>query len=1041
MGNKIKKSILAFILLFFTFSIYSQTGKYKLLDPAMESNPIELHLIIDDVETPFYADMLKDLSTVPLDELDDAIITILIDTKLYQNVEVEKIITKNSESIFIAKAYTIKRIQDVVINGLSSSEKTEYLRLLSTQKGQPYNESTVKADAAKLQKNLIEHGYLNAKIDSITVNELSKEYIQLVFNVNKQNPCRVDQVLIKDSYSNILNFLTVPIETGSLCDMKVINEQLELIKENYLEQGFLEAKVIMKEISYSENKESAKIILQIDRGARTTFQIFDQDSGALNQEFLITKQGLTYSDIILMSDSDLIVILTNFYQKQGYAFANVLGPERIVDQNGNTTLKFLLKKGNYVRIGKISFIGVLPDTEENVIDKLRLNKGIFSSTIPFVQDNLLGYRDNLKSLYLDNGYIDAQISIPDFIPTKDNTEMNLIFRIERGTKYIINDIQKNGIPNNFQLDNKRLDNILTKGDSFSFQKLQNLIEEYRRQFLTQGYLYVQIQPNQSLVNDSSDLKKINLTVNFNPGTVVRIRKIYVDSDIIGKENAIIRASNLEEGDIFDQENFEQARLKLLRHDLFSSVSIDALDLNAIDRKDTRLDILIHARAKTGFSIGLSPGWSNFRGYVFGTDFSLNKLNDQGLKFFSNASVSQEKQQQSFASNQTTQILGRQINLGLSESLFKVGPVVTPLDMSSILGYQVAAESLTNREYLTLQLIADWKPTFFGLNWNLRETFIYENSKSTSAESAVVQALDSPSIVIRELLSSISLDTRNNPAWPTSGSFYNAQFGMARFGFGSDVQFNRYNISVDTFFPIYKKLSGAISIGGKFITNTENKDGSTVTPPASRRSTLTDAALVRGFPETYGSTAPGPLLWIHYANNGVLNCNAQLASLGATNLMYLKSEARYRFSEIFGMVGFVDSAANYFTQREVNQINAQIASQVSGAQSSTTQCVPDNASLVAPHTINLQGVNMLEQYWQQAYVSAGIGMRLILGNYATLSLDYGYPLKDPDAHCESPSDALNGSSAPTCISRIQESSYLWGNVNFKGALHLRIGAQF
>jgi outer membrane protein insertion porin family len=1039
--NKILKLIIVITILLLNFSVYSQTGKYKLLDPAIASKTIELHLFIDGIETSFYADMLKDLSGVPLEELDDAIITILIGTKLYQNVEVEKLLTKDNETIFIARAQTIKRIQDVIINGLSSTEQIEYLRLLSTQRGQPYNETVVKSDSAKLEKNLIEHGYLNAKVDSVTVNDISSEYIQLVFNVTKNNPCRVDQVLIEDSYANILNFLTVPIETGSICDLKLINETLEIQKESYWEQGYLQAKVRVKDISYSLNKESAKITLQIDRGPRTTFQVFDQDSGLLNQDFLITKQGLTYSDIILMSDAELVNILTNFYQKQGYAFANVSTPERIIDKNGNTILKFLLKKGAFVKIGKINFIGKLPVSEDQALENIGLKKGIFSTGIPFVQDNLSTYRDKLKNLYLDNGYMDVQVSIPDFIPSQDKTEMNLIFRAEKGNKYIINNIEISGNVDAFYPDQKKLSSILTIGDPFSYLKSQNYLEEYRRQLLSQGYLYAEIQKSQVLLPDSSDLRKVNLVLNITPGPVVRIRKIYVDSDIIGKDSAIISASALEVGEIFDQESFETARLRLLKHDLFSSAAIEALDMNAVGRKETRLDVLIHARAKTGYSLGLSPGWSNFRGYIFGTDFSLNKLNDDGLKFFSTASVSQEKQQQSFASTDTSQILGRQVNLGLSESLFKLGPVVTPLDMSSVFGYQVAAESLTNREYLTVVLSSEWKPAFFGLNWNFREAFIYENSKSTSSESAVVQTLDSPSITIREFLTSATLDTRNNPAWPTSGSLYNLQVGIARFGFGSDVQFNRYNGSVDTYFPIYKKLSGAISFGGKFITDTVNKDGTTVTPPASRRSTLTDSALVRGFPETYGSTAPGPLLWIHYANNGVANCNTQLASLGATNLMYLKSEARYRFSEIFGMVLFVDSAANYFTQQETNQINAQIGKQVATAQPSSTQCVPDGAALIAPNPIRLQDSNFLEQYWQQAYVSTGIGIRVILGNYATLSLDYGYPLKDPDAHCESPTQALNDSTSPVCVSRIQDSSYLWGSVQFKGAIHLKIGAQF
>ena len=74
MVNKFLKSILIFVIFFNSFSAFSQIGKYKLVSPAINSVTVELHLFIDGNEAPFYADMLKDLAMVPLEELDDAII-------------------------------------------------------------------------------------------------------------------------------------------------------------------------------------------------------------------------------------------------------------------------------------------------------------------------------------------------------------------------------------------------------------------------------------------------------------------------------------------------------------------------------------------------------------------------------------------------------------------------------------------------------------------------------------------------------------------------------------------------------------------------------------------------------------------------------------------------------------------------------------------------------------------------------------------------------------------------------------------------------
>ena len=102
------------------------------------------------------------------------------------------------------------------------------------------------------------------------------------------------------------------------------------------------------------------------------------------------------------------------------------------------------------------------------------------------------------------------------------------------------------------------------------------------------------------------LFQINLIVKsefktlINPGPIVRIRKFFVDSDIVGKDTAIISASNLSPGDVFSQESFDNARIRLLKHDLFSSIYVEALDLSALERRDTRIDIIIHARLKLVF---------------------------------------------------------------------------------------------------------------------------------------------------------------------------------------------------------------------------------------------------------------------------------------------------------------------------------------------------------------------------------------------------------------------------------------------------------
>lgn len=1010
------------------------------------SDQVKIYFYADGKLEPLPDSVLKGLKSVPVEEFDDGIIDLLIASGLYQDATVEHAQSTDKDLVFIVRAASLKRIQDITLEGLSSADQINYRRFLSLQVGQIYSSSFLTSDAKKLQKELKIRGYPNAKVSHFEVTSTENHFVKISFEVDKGHACHIEQIVIENDDLNILNFLASPIEVGSLCSIPAIKDKLEVVKEKYFEKGYLQARAKIKDILYSKDNESAKVILQIDKGQKTTIQIVNEKNKFLDFDFFSANQaGLTYVDLRELSDSDLKELVVRDYQKKGYAFVKVTRLEKSEDKSGNFFVRFYINQGPFFKVGDVHFIGDFPEKKDKMLSDLGLSNHFFQD-VPFDENQMPEYKDRIKGIFYNYGYLNAQVAEPDFSYPSNGNAVNLYFTADKGDRYIVSDIKVEGLPNKFDLNKENLDEIFRIGDTLNLDKRQAYEEEYRKQLLAAGYLYARVKIDQNILEDQTeeDVRLINWSVHINSGPIVHIRNVYAQGDLFNKEKTIISISGLETGDLFTQEHLENARTRLLRHDLFSAVAVEPLSTEALDHKEANIDVVIRTRGRSGFGLSLMPGYGTLRGYRVALDFTLNKITDHGLRLISNAGVSQELQQQNFATTDTKQILGQQLNLGLTESLFKIGQWETPLDVSAIAGYQVVAETLTNRQYQTLKLISEWKPNFFDKFWTLTTTLSSESSFSTSAESAIVQTIDSPSIRTIEFLNGLSLDTRNNNAWPTSGGIYSFQFGMARFGMGSEVEYNRYLLNADQFFPIYERLSGAISFGGTSVVNTVNQGGVTVAPPASKRATLTDDALIRGFPETFGSAAPGPLLWIHYANNGVPNCNTQLASVGGTNLIYLKSEARYRINDNFGAVLFLDTGESYFTSAEVNQVNNQIAQQIANGAPSTTQCVADNATLVSPPPTDTYNSNIFSQYWNQAYVSTGVGLRLILGNYATVNLDYGYPLKDPasnQSNCVSPTQAQNSNVAPTCITRIQTSTYLWGLLNFQGALHLSIGAKF
>ena len=1047
------KNVIRFFILFLfvQYSFAQDLGKSN----QIHSDQIVLYVSNQEIKMP--NSILKSLEKVPEAEFTDGLIYDLILTGKFRNILVKEFInTKSKKKMFLVTADYARKVQNIIIDGINANDQVLYIKGLHLQSGKLFKKYLISKDINKILYNLRTKGYPNAIVAKYRIIEVSNMLVNIKYYLEKKQPCRIDQVNIENYNANILNFINIPIETGSICDINQINDKLEVMKNNFLREGYLNARCELKEIIYSQNNEQAKISLTIEKGNRTTFQVKDENKNFITSDFLNLEQtAIGYSDLLISSDSDLRNSLINYYQSLGFPYVEVSGPTRIVDTNNDTKVIFTVNRKKKVTIGDIFFIGDLPEDKESVLKELGFKKNFWDfNDIPFVQNELYIYKDKLRNIYYRDGYQEAQVSLPDFTFVNNGNKVNLIFNIIPGDKFIFSGVEFENLPNEIRIKSKKLAKIINSGDVINFDNQETYANEINSEIKDYGYLYSKLKVIKDLKQTTSGIKYVTLRIIIDPGPIVYIGKVYAQGDLFGKKREIISISGLEEGERFTQKLLDLGRTRLLRHDLFSSVNIEPLDFSALERNEDILDVVIRTKGKSGYILTLSPGYGITKGYSFKTGYTLNNITEHGLKLISSAGVSQELQQISFGSSETKQILGQQLNLGLSEPLFKFINFSTPLDLTGSVGYQVVAETLSNRRYITSQLSTDWKPTYFENKWTLNTSFKYEHSKSTSSESNIVQTIDSADITVNELLNTLTLDNRNNQAWPTAGGLYSFGYGISRFGFGSEVQFDRILPRANFYFPIFGKLSGAIMVGGTFVFNTFNKNGETVAPPASRRTTLnSEESANRGFPETYGAAAPGPLLWMHYdpAKSSGSFCDTQLASVGATNLIYLKSELRYRFSDNWGGVFFIDSGESFFTLDEAKQVNDHIKSQIALSSKSAPikgQCFVDSAVLLQPNVPEFKGIDIIQAYWKQAYVSAGFGVRYILGNIASVSLDYGYPLKDPAQNqqdCVDPAMAVKLDHVPTCISRIQSSD--WNFISkkaewkFKGAIRFGIGATF
>lgn len=994
------------------------------------------------------ADLLKELDSAPAGDLSQFLIQLLFARANLNNIVVEKF-TIEKKLLFKITARRYPRIGEVSFRGMTSSQIQQARTNIRTRVGVSFVAEESERDRESIRLKMVERGYLKAVVGSPEVSMGVSGELKISFPVSLNTPCRIAEIQTEPDES-LFDYFSTPIELGALCDRAAMNEILERQRARLLTDGYLNSELTFNQLNVSEDKERGAVKIRYVRGPKTRLEVVNRQTGLVSDVLSEFRENISAYDVLSLPDDELKSEVRRVFVGLGFASAVVAGPTRLTDANGDSVFRFYLQNGPLVVISEIQFVGEIPIPKQEMLERMELVPGLFQGAVPFVEDALTRYRDRMVNIFLEEGFADARAVDPVFVFATDGRSVKLIFETKPGARSVLRDVTILGRPFDFSLTNNFEDKILQPGQPVNAARLRSLEEEVRLELMNAGYAYARIQVTTKSLPVVGGVKPVQVSVDLEPGPLVRIGKIYAEGDVFGKQARIVHESVIRTGDVFTPSALEMARMSLLKHDLFESILVEPLSAESVERNDATLDIVIRAKAKRSYTLGLSPSYGTRNGYRFSIDYAKNNLTKDGLRFTSTMSVSQEKLQSAVLSNQ--RILGRKLTLGVAEPMLRLGESVFPFDWNALSGVEVSAQSLSDRYFETFETGIAWRPRFMTRTWAVQAKFSHEWSKSIGQSSQPLEALERPTIKIHELVFGVALDTRNNPEWPTNGLTLDVGSNHARFGLLSDVQYDRYSVDLGFFFPLWRRLTGAVNAGGLKISDVVNSQQKSLIAPSSRRATLAGRSLVRGFPEASSTVTPGPLLWLNFQapeQNLNLKCQPTLRPIGSTNVLYAKSELRVRspwFGESLGFAGFFDTGAAFFTANELQSLQSNLSGGDAGLDpGSQDTCALKSAKVVGDSPIKINGLSVIERYFDNSYISSGLGIRYIISTFASLNLDVGFPLREPGERlrtieCLAPSLVGTSKEAPVCVKR-RSSSKLFGLFPVPGAYHIGIGANF
>ncbi len=248
--------------------------------------------------------------------------------------------------------------------------------------------NTIKNDVLAIQKQYEEKGFFLAKV-SYRVKKLNDENVEVVFNIKEFDKVRVKKITFLGNKAFRDKQLKGIMETREEAlfsfmtgagNFKEFNFQtdVERIKYFYKTKGYLQVNVGTPEITISEDKKWVFITLKINEGPLFTVNEISFNGEVLFSEDELIKKiklknGDFYSEALLRED---IQMLTEMYQDEGYAFANVLRTLQVVPGENKVDVEFSFEKGKIAYFGKITVKGNTKTRDKVIRRELLIREGV-----------------------------------------------------------------------------------------------------------------------------------------------------------------------------------------------------------------------------------------------------------------------------------------------------------------------------------------------------------------------------------------------------------------------------------------------------------------------------------------------------------------------------------------------------------------------------------------------------------------------------------------------------------------------------------------
>jgi outer membrane protein insertion porin family len=324
------------------------------------------------------------------------------------------------------------------------------------------------------------------------------------------------------------------------------------------------------------------------------------------------------------------------YLTRGYYAAEVHTTVTPIDRN-RVSILFAVIEGPSAKIRQINFIGNKAFSSATLRDEMQLSTpnwfSWYTKNDLYSKEKLTGDLENVRSYYLNRGYLEFNIESTQVSISPDKKDMYLTLSVHEGEPYSVSSIKLAGNLLDKEAELQKLVAVKV-GDRFSAEKLNASTKAIVDKLGEYGYAFANVnaQPDIDQAHHT-----VALTLKVDPGRRVYVRRVNVTGNSKTRDEVVRREMRQLESSWFDSSRVALSKDRVNRLGYFTDVEVTT---TPVEGTNDQVDVDVKVAEKPTGAITLGAGFSSTDKVVLSAGVSQDNVFGTGTSLAVNVNTAQ-----------------------------------------------------------------------------------------------------------------------------------------------------------------------------------------------------------------------------------------------------------------------------------------------------------------------------------------------------------------------------------------------------------------